>query len=209
MQLPPLQGDEPGNLASIARRLANPKRLSARRWRVAVGMGFEPNCKPIRLLPPLQGEGWGGDGFGAKLQGNPFTPSPSRGGLGWGWVQVLNHDRRLIRPAQSLRKSMTDAERALWKQIKSEQLGVKFRRQHPCMGYVLDFVALEQKLVVEVDGGQHAEQSSYDAQRTSTLEGAGFRVLRFWNNQVLNELDAVLAVIFEATRTPSPPQPSP
>lgn len=68
----------------------------------------------------------------------------------------------------------------------------KFRRQHVVGYYIVDFVCLEQKLVIELDGGQHAEQVGYDARRTAFLEGEGFRVMRFWNNQVLAETESVL-----------------
>ena len=96
---------------------------------------------------------------------------------------------------RALRRNMTDAERKLWQYLRGNQLGVKFRRQHPFENYILDFVCLPLGLVIEVDGGQHMEQAEHDAKRTAMLEGAGFRVFRFWNNQVLNELDAVLEAI--------------
>ena len=96
---------------------------------------------------------------------------------------------------RALRRNMTDAERKLWQYLRGNQLGVKFRRQHPFENYILDFVCLPLGLVIEVDGGQHMEQAEHDAKRTAMLEGAGFRVLRFWNNQVLNELDAVVEMI--------------
>jgi very-short-patch-repair endonuclease len=111
--------------------------------------------------------------------------------------------------APSLRKQPTDAERLLWHRLRAEQLGVKFRRQHPYLDYVLDFVCIERKLVIEVDGGQHLE-SERDRRRDRDLEAAGFRVLRFWNNEVLELTDAVLEKISsELTRTPSPPPPLP
>lgn len=97
--------------------------------------------------------------------------------------------------ARELRRDSTDAERALWRRLRGNALGVKFRRQHPFEGYVLDFVCLEASLVVELDGGQHAQCTSADASRTARLEAAGFRVLRFWNNQALEQTDAVLAQI--------------
>jgi very-short-patch-repair endonuclease len=122
---------------------------------------------------------------------------------------VQNYNHSLITPAQSLRKESTDAERKLWQRLRGEQLGVKFRRQHPFLEYVLDFVALDNKLVIEVDGSQHLEQFEYDRKRTSELGAAGFRVLRFWNNEVLNEIEAVAEAILIAIRNPSPPQPSP
>jgi len=87
--------------------------------------------------------------------------------------------------------------------------GFKFRRQHPFGNCILDFVCLDAMLVVEVDGGQHSERTAADDIRTAKLEGAGFRVLRFWNNQVLQELEAVKEVIWEALQTPPPSRPSP
>ncbi|MGN6703960.1 MAG: endonuclease domain-containing protein [Burkholderiaceae bacterium] len=110
--------------------------------------------------------------------------------------------------ARQLRKSMTDAERALWQRLRSEQLGVKFRRQHPFGNYILDFACLERRLVIEVDGSQHADDSEYDEARTRKLNAAGFRVLRFWNNEVLQQTDAVVQSIWDALN-PSPPRPSP
>jgi very-short-patch-repair endonuclease len=124
-------------------------------------------------------------------------------------VKVQHYAANLVQHARQLRKGMSDAERKLWQRLRGEQLGVKFRRQHPVLDYVLDFVALEIKLVVEVDGGQHAEQTNYDQQRTADLEAAGFKVLRFWNNEVLNEIEPVVEVILNAVRNPSPPRPSP
>lgn len=75
--------------------------------------------------------------------------------------------------------------------------GVKFRRQQPIGQFIVDFVCLERKIIIEVDGGQHAEQQS-DSQRTRWLEDQGFRVLRFWNNEVLSNIDGVVQVISAA-----------
>jgi very-short-patch-repair endonuclease len=102
---------------------------------------------------------------------------------------------------------MTDAERRLWLALRGTQMhGLKFRRQHPFENYILDFVCLEAKVVIEVDGGQHAEQSAADERRTVLLHQAGFRVLRFWNSQVLDEFDAVRQKIWDELSThPSPP----
>ncbi|WP_246372720.1 endonuclease domain-containing protein [Marilutibacter spongiae] len=102
---------------------------------------------------------------------------------------------------------MTDAERGLWRLIRSGQLGgAKFRRQHPIPPYVVDFCCLDAKLVIELDGSQHTQQS--DAARTRFLERQGYRVLRFWNNEVLCQPDSVIAAIFDAVGcrplTPSP-----
>ena len=103
---------------------------------------------------------------------------------------------------------MTDAEQALWHVLRSRQLeGFKFRRQHSIGRFVVDFVCLEQKLIVEVDGGQHAGQVEADAERTAYLQDKGFRVIRFWNNEVLTEMDGV-AVRLLATLTPTPLPPA-
>jgi adenine-specific DNA-methyltransferase len=93
---------------------------------------------------------------------------------------------------------MTDAEQLLWRSLRSKQLnGHRFRRQHPIAQYIADFACIEQKLVVEIDGGQHQEQVEYDERRTAFLQKQGWQVLRFWNNDVLNNLDGVLSIIAE------------
>ena len=110
-----------------------------------------------------------------------------------------------------LRNNMTDAELALWKRLRGSQIGGhKFRRQHPFGDSILDFVCLEAKLVIEVDGGQHNE-SANDVDRDQALVAAGFSVMRFWNNQVLKEIESVVEAIWlELDRlTPSPSQPPP
>lgn len=92
---------------------------------------------------------------------------------------------------------MTDAEHRLWSLLRARQLnGHKFRRQHPVGSFVLDFACLEQKLAVEVDGGQHAD-SEQDRQRTAWLEAQGWRVIRFWNNEVLSNPEGVSARLAE------------
>ena len=101
--------------------------------------------------------------------------------------------------ARRLRKEMTDAERALWARLRRRQLnGFPFRRQYPLGRYIVDFVCLAQRLVIELDGGQHSVQQDYDAKRTAWLEKQGYRVIRFWDNDVLLETDTVVASIFEA-----------
>ena len=106
--------------------------------------------------------------------------------------------RRTISPhAARLRREMTDAERALWSELRGRRLqGFKFRSQWTLGRSVTDFCCIEARLVVEVDGGQHSEVA--DAARTAKLKARGFRVIRFWNNDVLTNIDGVLAVILEA-----------
>jgi len=92
----------------------------------------------------------------------------------------------------TLRNNMSKAEQTLWYLLRSRQIcGLKFRRQHPFEDYILDFVCLENKLIIEVDGGQHGQQMRYDENRTQELRAAGFRVLRFWDNEVLRETESV------------------
>lgn len=108
---------------------------------------------------------------------------------------------RLVSIARRLRRRQTDVERNLWARLKSKQIeGVKFRRQQPLGPYVVDFVCLEKKIVVEIDGGHHNEDdvSLKDSDRAAWLVGEGYRVLRFWNNDVLNQMESVLEEIREA-----------
>src|SRR5436189_5372682 len=100
--------------------------------------------------------------------------------------------------ARYLRKNLTDAERRLWKELRYRQLdGQKFRRQAPIGRYIADFVNIERKLIVELDGGQHAEQGEEDRQRTEWFQSQGFRVLRFWNHMVFEDLDMVMETLWE------------
>ena len=112
-----------------------------------------------------------------------------------------------------LRSTPTDAEALLWRQLRGRQVEeCKFRRQHPFLDFILDFACLERRVVIELDGGQHADSTAYDAWRTAALQDAGFTVLRFWNNDVFENTDGVLEVIsrtLQARATPSPPKPSP
>ena len=94
---------------------------------------------------------------------------------------------------------MTDAERRLWRALRNRQLaGYKFRRQHPVPPYVADFACVERGLIVEVDGGQHTRREHTDALRSQALQIQGYRVLRVWNNEVMENLEGVLAVILRA-----------
>ena len=108
---------------------------------------------------------------------------------------------------RELRKHLTETERALWKHLRLRQFsGYKFRRQQPIGKYIVDFACLEKRLIIEIDGGQHSEQTAYDLERDTWLESQGFSVLRFWNNQILKEMEAVKEIILDTlTRQPLPP----
>jgi very-short-patch-repair endonuclease len=98
--------------------------------------------------------------------------------------------------ARNLRRNQTDAERKMWRHLKNRaSSGFKFRRQCPIGPYIVDFVCLEKMIVIEIDGGQHAVHIQKDTQRTKNLEMRGYRVMRFWNNEVLTNTDSVLDVI--------------
>ncbi len=100
---------------------------------------------------------------------------------------------------------MTDAERLLWQHLRGRQmLGQKFRRQHPIGPFIVDFVCLENGLIIEVDGGQHALEIEKDGQRTAWLKTEGYQVLRFWNHEVLKELTSVKERIAEFLIPPPP-----
>ena len=97
--------------------------------------------------------------------------------------------------ARTLRREMTEAEQRLWPRLRGEQLGVKFRRQHPLGPYIADFACLTPKLIVELDGSQHAQQQAYDRGRDAFFCAQGFAVLRFASNEPFINLDGVLQVI--------------
>ena len=99
---------------------------------------------------------------------------------------------------------MTDAERLLWRALRSALPAYHWRKQVPLGAYIADFCSHGSKLIIEVDGGQHAEALEYDAARTRFIEGEGFRVMRFWNNEVTNNIDGVIATI--AATLPSLPK---
>ena len=101
--------------------------------------------------------------------------------------------------ARQLRNNPTDAEWRLWQKLQRRQIAAaKFRRQQPIGPFIVDFVCFEHRLIVEVDGGQHAQQVPYDEKRSRWLEAQGYRVLRFWNNDVLANTEAVAQSILEA-----------
>ena len=98
--------------------------------------------------------------------------------------------------ARKLRNNLTEAEKKLWYYLRNKNLGVKFRRQHPLGHYYVDFISLESKLIVEVDGGQHYD-SANDKTRDNFLKQEGFIILRFWNNEFLANIEGVLTKIKE------------
>jgi very-short-patch-repair endonuclease len=102
------------------------------------------------------------------------------------------------RHARALRQRMTEAEKLMWGKLRDRRLdGVKFKRQQPIAGFIVDFVALDFKLIVEIDGGQHAERTAEDAIRTKVLEECGYHVVRFWNHDVLGNIEGVLEALIQ------------
>jgi very-short-patch-repair endonuclease len=109
--------------------------------------------------------------------------------------------------ARNLRRSQTDAESKLWSQLRAHRLrSFKFRRQFPIREFIVDFCCRERRIVIELDGGQHGEPegAASDARRTLALEAWGYRVIRFWNNEVLQNIDGVAEAIYEALGEESP-----
>ena len=118
--------------------------------------------------------------------------------------------RPKARRARRLRRDATEAERLLWRALCAMQLPVKVRRQHPIGRHIADFAVPSRKLVIEVDGGQHAIALARDTARSRMLAARGWRVIRFWNSDVMSNLPGVLETIAEElVRTPTSPRPSP
>ena len=119
----------------------------------------------------------------------------------------MAHSRVTVPLARKLRLTPTDAEIRLWSRLRGKQLaGFRLRRRHPLGPYVVDFFCAEAKLIVEVDGGQHADDGEA---RTPWLEARGYRVIRFWNNDVLSNTEGVLNMILDALRAAPHPNPPP
>lgn len=117
----------------------------------------------------------------------------------------------LKKNSKRLRNNQTDAEYELWQHLRMRQiLGIRFRRQVILKHYIVDFVAKALKLIIEVDGSQHMKNIIYDRKRTLTLNNLNYKVLRFWNNEVLEDIDAVMEIIYWEVKTrlklPSPLQ---
>ena len=102
---------------------------------------------------------------------------------------------KLRQRARDLRKHSTDAERHLWYHLRASRLGFKFKRQVPIGTYIVDFVCIEKRLIIELDGGQHMDNQIYDTKRTDWLMTHEFKVLRFWNNDIFQQTGSVLKVI--------------
>ena len=111
----------------------------------------------------------------------------------------------MVKRARRLRREMTDAEALLWRHLRAGQLGVKFRRQMWLGGSIPDFASVEAKLVVEVDGGQHDQDRRKDECRAQAMSRLGYRTLRFWNNDVLENIEGVVTTIENAIPSPSHP----
>jgi very-short-patch-repair endonuclease len=145
--------------------------------------------QPQRAPSPRRGEGWGEGGPTLMIVRSTRTPT-----------------------ARRLRRQPTDAETLLWRHVRNRQLnGWKFRRQFPIDRYVVDFCCAEARLIIELDGGQHATRSQADIARTQVLSAMGYLVIRFWNNDALTNLDGVLETVASTLQTLPvvPPHPNP
>ena len=135
-------------------------------------------------------------------------PSWQEGRESYEIMKYLYNEQKFRERRKGLRRSKTDAEKLLWNKLRGRQIsGLKFYRQFSVGAYILDFFCPQIKLAVELDGGQHAEEENmeYDAIRTDYLKGIGIEVLRFWNNEVMKNIEGVLQVIEERTNSSQPP----
>ncbi|HLI21903.1 MAG TPA: crossover junction endodeoxyribonuclease RuvC, partial [Stellaceae bacterium] len=149
-----------------------------------------------------------GEGGLAETPKNTLSPSGRGRGARRAWegeeAQRKPTATETARARRSARDA-TDAEKKLWAKLRNAQLEkAKFRRQEPILGFTADFVCHEKRLIVEIDGGQHDWREAQDARRTRTLEQAGFRVVRFWNNDVLQNIDGVLEQLRESLAGAAP-----
>ncbi len=140
------------------------------------------------ITPPLSG----------SRQDKGVSPQARR----WGEIQ-RQYAQQTLQSAQTLRETRTDAEGLLWHYLRDKQLdGYKFRRQQPIGPYIVDFACMPHKLLIELDGGQHTEQQTYDQKRDAFLQEQGYTILRFWNNEVFEHCFEVLESIYEALVAP-------
>ena len=155
--------------------------------------------RPLSPAVPELVEGSKGEGESAR-QGR--SPQSSR----WGVVR-RGYPRHALTAARTLRSNRTDAEGLLWHYLRNKQLdGYRFRRQQPIGRYIVDFACLSRKVLIELDGGQHAEQTSRDEKRDAFLRARGYRVLRFWSTEVFENCFGVLERVWEAVAGDPPPQ---
>ena len=146
-----------------------------------------------KITPPLRG----------SRQAKGASPQARR----WGVIR-RGYTQRTLTTAQTLRRNRTDAEGLLWHYLRHNQLdGHRFRRQHPIGPYIIDFACLARKVLIELDGSQHAERQADDKKRDAFLRTQGYRVLRFWNNEVFENCFGVLERIYETVTENPPPQP--
>ncbi len=139
------------------------------------------------------------------------SPSPlaGEGKLSRSDSRERGRQKLLRERAKSMRGTQTPAEHRLWQLLRAKRLaGFKFKRQVPIDHYIVDFVCLRRRLIIEADGGQHSERPE-DARRDTYLRAQGFRILRFWNNDIFNNEDGVLTRILEALERPLSPTPLP
>lgn len=121
-------------------------------------------------------------------------------------MRIIN--RQLTDIARKFRKDMTPTEKILWQHLRGRRfVGYKFRRQHPLEPFIVDFYCESCKLIIELDGETHLTTEDYDSERKSALERKGYLVLRFWNNAVYDDLEAVLERIYQACRERTNPSP--
>jgi len=108
---------------------------------------------------------------------------------------------KIFARAKALSRNQTSAEEKLWTHLRTHRIGdIHFRRQHAIGNYIVDFAAPRKKLIIELDGSQHLEQKEYDQERTAFLNSKGYKILRFWNNDVMNNLEGVLTVIWQTLK---------
>ena len=164
--------------------------------RESASQRHQPTGGPI--TPPLRG----------SRRNKGASPPASRWGERWEerWKKIKRHyTHQTLQNAQTLRESQTDAEGLLWHYLRDKQLdGYKFRRQQPIGPYIVDFACMPQKLLIELDGSQHAEQHTHDQKRDAFLREKGYTILRFWNNKIFENCFGVLEKIYAALPHHSP-----
>lgn len=155
------------------------------------------DCEDMKFPSPASGRGARGEGLARPIQFDSSEYSFPMDNCFPHHPEQLPDDIRTW--AREMRGNMTDAESLLWQLLRNRRLaGAKFRRQHPVGCYILDFYCHDRKLAIELDGGQHAEETDYDRVRDEWLNSHGIKVMRFWNNQMLLETESVAEAIFQA-----------